>query len=131
MRIVNERRIRLEPGETVDAIGEGMSLAIEERGRQAIGELSVQAPAQIDSEGALTMVLRAWAEAKSEFTLRSSTGAVWQTMLLPGMHTFTFLIEPSADSWYCENDDGNPPHPVSKGQTTCSFCGGTVIRDRG
>ena len=132
MRILSDRRIRLEPGETIEATGDDMSLAVDGMGHvQTLdGVFRVQSPPDTPSMDPLTMVMRAHAKKGTRITLTSSSGAAWHTMLPAGVHTFTFLIEPTPDTWYCENDDGNPPHPVSKGDTTCPLCGGRVISDR-
>jgi hypothetical protein len=38
------------------------------------------------------------------------------------------VLEPSPSVWRCENDRGDPPHPVSPGDTECRVCGGKVAR---
>jgi len=59
--------------------------------------------------------------------ISSSTGETWARTLLPGSNLFDFIVEPNPEEWYCENDTGNPPHPVSKGDQRCNFCGGRVL----
>jgi hypothetical protein len=71
--------------------------------------------------------IRADSEGISALTVNSVKGESWETTLFPGSNLIDFIVEPVPDEWYCENDTGNPPHPVSKGDSKCSLCGGKVI----
>jgi hypothetical protein len=74
-----------------------------------------------------TIRIQARANGIAALKVSSSTGERWETALFPGTNLIDFIIEPSPEEWHCENDTGDPPHPVSKGDKHCKLCGGIVI----
>jgi hypothetical protein len=124
MNLTNDRTIRVSRGETVRVRSSGASLIVE--GSQAAGsqELSLTAPAAGEA-----IVLHAASTGPGTLALHSSSGEEWSTSLAEGTSTFEFVLEPAADEWHCEFDDGDPVHPVSKGDTVCPYCGGRVLHD--
>jgi hypothetical protein len=124
MEMLDERRIRLQPGERVTA--ESDVAAFNVSGTQALAAASALEFIAPRRPGVI--VMQAHANMRGRITLTSNLGNGWTGIVAPGFNSFEFVVEPQPDVWYCENDDGNPPHPVSKGDDRCSFCGGRVRR---
>jgi len=121
MKISGDRKIRISSGETLTLRSNTARLNILGAEIQEGQEFAWTVP-----PGAKTIRFHAVSPNISELTVRSNSGEQWATTLFPGSNLFELVVEPEADEWYCENDKGNPPHPVSKGESVCSFCGGKV-----
>lgn len=122
MKITNDRIVQISRGETLTLRSNKAELNLLNRKIAAGSELSIEAP----RSGSLHRIT-AISGGISDLTVTSSSGQHWATTLFPGTNLFEFVLEPQADEWHCENDDGNPPHPVSKGEDKCPICGGKVI----
>ena len=123
MRISNDRTIRISSGESLTLESNSAKLVRFGSASEGDGELSLRAPHDRNS-----FQIKATSEGFGELTILSNMGGKWTTALLPGSTLFEFIVEPQADEWYCENDTGNPPHPVSKNDSMCSLCGGKILR---
>ena len=123
MRITNDRSIRVSRGETLRLLSNTANLSLLGANASAGQVLEVQFPSAGGSHQ-----LEAASIGGGDLTVTSGSGAKWTTQLFPGSNVFEFVVEPEPDAWYCENDDGTPPpHPVSKGDSICPYCGGRVI----
>ena len=123
MKITNDRKIRISRGEILQLQSSAAKLSLLGADTEAGEELSIEVP-----PGRSMLRLQATSAGIGSLKVTSSTGEHWTTTLFPGSNLFEFVVEPEADEWYCENDDGNPPHPVSKGDSICEYCGGKVIQ---
>jgi hypothetical protein len=121
MRITN-RTIRISSRESLTLKSSSANLVRFGAHAADNRELSLRAP-----HGRNIFRIEATSTGFGDLTVISSTGDHWTTALFPGSNLFEFVVEPQADEWYCENDTGNPSHPVSKGDSMCSVCGGKVI----
>ena len=121
MRISGDRKIRISSGETLTLRSNTARLNVLGKEIPEGQEFAFAVP-----PGPKAIQFRAVSPDISELMIRSSTGEDWATTLFPGSNLFEVVVEPEADEWYCENDKGNPPHPVSKGDSVCAYCGGTV-----
>lgn len=122
MRIANDRKIQIARGESLTLRGSRADLSLVNGDAPGGSEIVVNAPTRGRS-----LWVRAFLSTSGEVSVTSSTGQLWTTALLPGINLFEFVVEPEPDEWYCENDDGNPSHPVSKSDSICIYCGGKVI----
>jgi len=122
MEFVDAMTIRLRPGERITATGNAVVFEVPDRGAAA-ETMHFVAPGR-----RAVVQMRGLASTRGPVTLTSSLGNTVTRIVDPGVVLFHFVIEPQPDEWYCENDDGNPPHPVSKGDSLCRLCGGTIRR---
>jgi len=123
MKVTSDRKIQVSQGETLKLQSNTANLSLLGGNASAGQILHIQFP----SEGG-THHLQATSFGGGNLTITSSLGEQWTTELSPGSNLFQFVVEPEPDDWYCENDNGiPPPHPVSKGDSICEYCGGKVI----
>jgi hypothetical protein len=122
MRAKSDRKIHISLGETLKLKSASAQLTRLGVDIAPAKELSLTAgPKQ------RVIRIRADSEGIGALTVSTATGEHWETTIFPGSTLFDFVLEPNPDEWYCENDTGNPPHPVSKGDSKCKLCGGKVI----
>jgi hypothetical protein len=125
MKITNDRTIQISRRETLTLKSSAANITrfgAETADTASKRELSLRAP-----HGRDILRIQATSTGFGDLTVTSSTGDHWTTALFPGSNLFEFVVEPEAEEWYCVNDTGNPSHPVSKGDSMCSVCGGKVI----
>jgi len=122
MRATSDRKIYISHGETLKLKSASAHLTLVGTDIPSAKELSITAgPKQ------RVIRIRADSEGIGALTVSTAKGEHWETTLFPGSSLVDFVVEPNPDEWYCENDTGNPPHPVSKGDSKCKLCGGKVI----
>jgi len=123
MRVTSDSKIQVSRGETLKLQSSSANLSLLGKEVDAGQELHIQLSSVVG-----THQLEATSIGRGNLTISSSSGEQWTTALFPGSNVFEFVVEPEPDVWYCENDDGAPPHPVSKGEPIVWIPGSATIR---
>jgi hypothetical protein len=112
----------------VDAVADPANVRIHQDSSQGISVGGANTFSLMGSPARQSARVLIEAEDGGTILFKSNVGTSSTGTLLPGTNIWEFVIEPQPDQWYCENDTGDPPHPVYKGAAMCPLCGGRVLK---